>query len=331
MLFQVDGRTEADANFGALFRYDRFEAAFSTFYLFNDIRGNVENTLTARAFSHTTLLTSYRFPVNEQLELRPTLAYRFATVNPGQLDMLLAAEWNQQFKLALGYRSDFGVLVTAGAQISNRYYIGYGYEYGTTGFGQYARNSHEIVLRVRFGDKPAKQAVVVPQEVTRTEEAPEELTEKPAEEAKEEPAAVLEPLISEDAYKALNVPEDAYRATYQAEGYIINSINYSGSATEIPADGLEELEKIAGFLLRYPKVTMEIGAFTSSQGDANVNILTSRKRAQSIVEYLVGKGVAASRLKAIGYGPQNPRFNNDTQEGRTLNQRIEIKVLSGIE
>ncbi len=327
LLSQVDGKAEFDANFGAVFRYEAFEAAFSTLYLFDDIRGSSENNFTTRAFSHSTLITSYRIAASDKLNIRPILTYRFATVSPGQLDAILEAEWNNQFKLAMGYRTDFGLVVSAGAEISQRFYIGYGYEYGTSGFGPYARNSHEVMLRVRFGEKtPAK-----PVEPTEPPPAQQKTSDTDAPKEASPTTEAPEPGIAEDAYNALNVPEEAYRATYEGKGYVLNSINYANNATEIPSEGLAELEKVIGFMLRYPKVELEIGAFTSNQGDANVNILLSRKRAQTIVDYMAEKGVNPARLKAVGYGPQNPIRDNSTREGRALNQRIEIKVLGGLE
>lgn len=332
ILTQRDGKAEGDVNFGVVFKYDRFEAGLSTYYLLDEIRGESENQFTTRAFSHTTLITSYRIPTsNEKLEFKPILTYRFATVSPGQLDALLSAEWNKQFKLAVGYRSDFGVLVTAGAEINNRFYIGYGYEYGTSGFGPYARNSHEIMLRVRFGKDIPKETALP------TEKTPVETTEKvtePADDATVEDVIenpFKEATITDAAYNALNVPEDDYKATFNGNGYVLNSINYSSSATQIPTEGLQELEKIRAFLLKNPKVKLEIGGFTSNQGDANVNILKSKKRAQTILEYLEKKGVNPARLSAVGYGSAKPIRDNGSREGRILNERIEIKVLDGLE
>jgi OOP family OmpA-OmpF porin len=54
----------------------------------------------------------------------------------------------------------------------------------------------------------------------------------------------------------------------------------------------------------------------------------SQKRAESVVNYLIGKGIPASRLIAKGYGETQPIDTNDTEEGRQNNRRVEFKIIS---
>ena len=54
------------------------------------------------------------------------------------------------------------------------------------------------------------------------------------------------------------------------------------------------------------------------------NLMLSKNRAQAVVDYLVTKGIAISRLNAVGFGEDKPVTTNNTAEGRTLNRRVKL-------
>ena len=70
------------------------------------------------------------------------------------------------------------------------------------------------------------------------------------------------------------------------------------------------------------RITIE--GHTDSIGSYTVNLELSRRRAQAIVDWLVARGVDASRFKIIGYGSSRPIADNHTPQGRALNRRVEI-------
>jgi hypothetical protein len=71
------------------------------------------------------------------------------------------------------------------------------------------------------------------------------------------------------------------------------------------------------------------GGFTDNVGTAYINRVVAQKRAQSVVNYLVSKGIPISRLESKGYGEDTPVANNAAElNGRDVNRRIEIKILS---
>lgn len=86
-----------------------------------------------------------------------------------------------------------------------------------------------------------------------------------------------------------------------------------------------ELDRWAEFFINNPKETAEIYGHTDSVGTPEYNQVLSEKRAQAIVDYLVGKGVAADRLTAKGFGEHEPVDINETKEGRQKNRRVEMK------
>jgi outer membrane protein OmpA-like peptidoglycan-associated protein len=79
---------------------------------------------------------------------------------------------------------------------------------------------------------------------------------------------------------------------------------------------------------------IEVSAHTDNLGSDEYNMNLSDKRAKSVVEYLISKGIAAERLQSKGYGETMPVAPNklengkDNPEGRAKNRRTEFKVLS---
>ena len=70
----------------------------------------------------------------------------------------------------------------------------------------------------------------------------------------------------------------------------------------------------------------ELGGHTDSVGNRAQNIALSQDRAKAVVAYMTQSGMDASRLSAVGYGPDQPAASNDTPEGRAQNRRIEFTV-----
>ena len=65
-----------------------------------------------------------------------------------------------------------------------------------------------------------------------------------------------------------------------------------------------------------------------SDGDDDANMKLSQERTESVVEYLVGKGIAAQRLEAKGFGETQPLVENDSSENKAKNRRVEFKILA---
>ncbi|HRI00287.1 MAG TPA: OmpA family protein [Saprospiraceae bacterium] len=77
-----------------------------------------------------------------------------------------------------------------------------------------------------------------------------------------------------------------------------------------------------------PKLKVEISGHSDNVGDLQMNINLSQQRAYAVKDYLVGKSVASERISTIGVGPAKPIADNNTEDGRAKNRRIEFKILS---
>lgn len=75
---------------------------------------------------------------------------------------------------------------------------------------------------------------------------------------------------------------------------------------------------------------MELSGHTDAKGSDSYNQNLSERRAASVRQYLVGKGIASSRMTSVGHGESQPVATNETDEGRALNRRVELKVTSGV-
>jgi len=76
-----------------------------------------------------------------------------------------------------------------------------------------------------------------------------------------------------------------------------------------------------------PSLRIEISGHTDNVGSASYNQKLSESRAKAVVDYLLKKGVDASRLEYKGYGFEQPVASNKTEEGRQQNRRTEFKIL----
>lgn len=110
-------------------------------------------------------------------------------------------------------------------------------------------------------------------------------------------------------------------------------LNMPGNVTfDVDSDSLrpqffDVLESVALVLQEYEKTVLVIDGHTDSTGSRSHNMDLSRRRAESVGQYLISQGVARVRLATYGYGPDHPVAGNDTQEGRQANRRVELTLM----
>jgi len=88
----------------------------------------------------------------------------------------------------------------------------------------------------------------------------------------------------------------------------------------------EKLAKVAGILLAYPGLNIEVGGYTDNVGGDAMNQTLSENRAGSVRDYLVQQGVATASVSSKGFGNSLPVASNDTSTGRQQNRRVELLV-----
>ena len=106
----------------------------------------------------------------------------------------------------------------------------------------------------------------------------------------------------------------------------LNKIQFDVNSTQLRAEGMAELDRVAAFLKDNPGAEIELSGHTSSEGGAALNRDLSFRRVFSCKGYLTQAGIGESRITTIGHGPDFPVAPNDTESNRALNRRVEMKI-----
>ena len=146
--------------------------------------------------------------------------------------------------------------------------------------------------------------------------------EKAAREAAEKKAAQA----MADLQKIAAVKQESRGMVITLSGSVLFASNES---TLLPA-AMVKLNEVADALIKgNPDSNITVEGHTDSQGQRNSNMELAQKRANSVRDQLVARGVASDRIKAVGIGPDRPVADNKTAEGRANNRRVEIIVEPG--
>ena len=106
----------------------------------------------------------------------------------------------------------------------------------------------------------------------------------------------------------------------------LESITFETASARITAEGEVVLNQVATYLTANPDIQVEIAGHTDSDGEEATNLVLSQARADAVLAYLSGKGVASERMTSVGYGETQPITTNDTIEGKAANRRIDFII-----
>jgi len=112
----------------------------------------------------------------------------------------------------------------------------------------------------------------------------------------------------------------------RAEKIVLRGVNFDFDKATIRPDAKVILDEAATQLSRNPDVRVSVEGHTDSVGTDAYNQKLSERRAGSVKQYLVGKGVSDARLSTVGHGESKPVASNNTKDGRALNRRVELLV-----
>ncbi len=115
-----------------------------------------------------------------------------------------------------------------------------------------------------------------------------------------------------------------------ARGLIVNmsDVLFDLNKATLRSGAKLRLAKVAGIILAYPDLKLEIDGFTDNTGSPEYNQTLSDKRAETVKNFLAAQGVGANNIVTRGYGESNPVASNSTASGRQMNRRVEL-VVSG--
>ncbi len=108
---------------------------------------------------------------------------------------------------------------------------------------------------------------------------------------------------------------------------VLNNIFFGFNESTLKDESINELERLVQLIKDNPGIKLEIGSHTDNVGSEEYNKVLSEDRSKSVVNYLIQKGIPATKLVAVGYGEAKPVASNESETGRQKNRRTEFKVV----
>ncbi|WP_224490435.1 OmpA family protein [Robertkochia flava] len=110
-----------------------------------------------------------------------------------------------------------------------------------------------------------------------------------------------------------------------------SGVQFQINKAELTPEGKSTLDKMAEVFVEYDDTNILVEGHTDSSGKDDYNMTLSKKRAETVTNYLIGKGVDSSRLATKWYGETQPKYDNNTEEGRVKNRRVELGIVASEE
>lgn len=108
---------------------------------------------------------------------------------------------------------------------------------------------------------------------------------------------------------------------------VMNNVFFDFDKSFLKAESGPELDRVAAMLNDKGTMEIEISGHTDNVGPEKYNMSLSERRAKTVLEYFVKKGIARERMKVLFFGETKPIDTNDTEEGKEKNRRVEFKIL----
>lgn len=108
-------------------------------------------------------------------------------------------------------------------------------------------------------------------------------------------------------------------------------VYFDTNKSDVKGTSAATLDRLAGIFKEYPKTNILVEGHTDSAGSDEYNMTLSKQRATSVTDYLIGKGLDATRFDTKWYGENQPVADNSTAEGKAKNRRVELAIVASEE
>jgi outer membrane protein OmpA-like peptidoglycan-associated protein len=115
----------------------------------------------------------------------------------------------------------------------------------------------------------------------------------------------------------------------EGEGIVVNfkeKVLFGYDHSDLSATAIANLASFKDILVKYPETNITVIGHTDSKGSESYNQSLSERRAQAVTNYLMSNSITSTRLTAVGKGETDPVATNDTNEGSSLNRRVEFVI-----
>jgi len=149
--------------------------------------------------------------------------------------------------------------------------------------------------------------------------------------------AKIEGVGQEQKYQTFSMPEVKEGQTYgktrftikyePPKVYTLDNVYFDVGRARLREASYTELNELVNYMMRRKNIEIEIAGHTDNTGSKEDNLKLSQRRADRVKKYLINKGIDARRIKAKGYGENQPVAGNNTKEGRQKNRRTEVRII----
>ena len=126
--------------------------------------------------------------------------------------------------------------------------------------------------------------------------------------------------------KLANTQVDVARQGNQITLTMPDNITFATNSAELNPVVVSTLNDVANVLATYNETTITVAGHTDSTGTDAINNPLSERRAAAVSSHLISRGVAANRIRSVGYGSKSPIADNNTVEGKARKRRVEILI-----
>ena len=136
-------------------------------------------------------------------------------------------------------------------------------------------------------------------------------------------AVVLTPIVVEEPE-----PQNALVVVERRRIVILEKVLFETAKAVIRPESFELLDQVSQIIVENPQVgRVEVGGHTDSRGSDRYNLELSQRRSDAVRAFLIRRGVTEDRLIAVGNGEERPIADNETEEGREANRRVEFNLI----
>lgn len=120
-------------------------------------------------------------------------------------------------------------------------------------------------------------------------------------------------------------------ASVRREGDLLSimfksDMTFDSNSSTVKPGFYTEIDRVANVVRQYPQTLIRIEGHTDSNGTEEYNLNLSQRRAQAVGDLLTSRSVSSSRIELVGLGEAYPIATNETESGRRMNRRVEIKI-----
>ena len=353
-----------DMNIGLAYQWKKLTIGFAVPHVVNTnvTLGDQTRSSNYDALRNYVAHASYEFSFKkEKWHLEPSIMFKKGAGSLYQIEGNLMANYKRMVYLGIGYRQDYGMTAQAAVRISRCVTLGYSYEYPILSGPTYGntKGTHEVLVGMNF-DKWLKNSelkklkkrmdaleadnkdlkrndTILSRRIDSLEAKTKQLDEdnKASHKSMTDRIDSLEKQMreykKETSQKLTNALSDLLAAKDKPakDGiYKMDKVYFENNSSDLKKESYSQLDQLGQMMKDNPDIKIKVLGHTDNIASDAYNITLSEKRAESVTNYLIGRGIAASRLSAIGFGKRMPVADNTTEEGRALNRRVEIQLIN---